>query len=505
MRSAPATVTGLVLLLSGPAPVRGGMILPQGFQSEDVVTGLERPVDMVFAPDGRIFVAEKSGVVRVIENDAIRPEPFIDLRDEVNGQGDRGMLGLTLDPDFAGNRRVYLLYVVDPLFGPPDESNTTATFGRLTCYTGTAESNGNVADPDSRCILVGAQEAEGFPVCWVSHAVGSVQFGLDGSLFASAGDGAQLAVADPGGITPECFGPKGFGKDEDVGAFRAQYLGSLAGKVLRLDPATGEGLPSNPHWTGVGTDKPSKVWVNGLRNPFQLTVRPGTGPGPGTLYIGDVGWTAWEEINVARGGENFGWPCRDAFVENRDYPDEMPAHSGCDSIGTKSNPGPLTDPIIAVSHTIPSASVPPGTTGRCIIGGAFYEGASYPPPYQSAYFYADYINGWVLAAEVDAQDALVAVHGFGSGLNRPTDLEASPLTGDLHVLTHLEGRIQRVVYTGTCFGDIDGDGTVGFGDLLEILGNWGPCKGCPQDVDHDGTVAFGDILVVLAGWGVCDP
>ena len=96
------------------------------------------------------------------------------------------------------------------------------------------------------------------------------------------------------------------------------------------------------------------------------------------------------------------------------------------------------------------------------------------------------------------------MHDFGSNLNRPTDIEPSPLTDDLHVLTFFEGRIQRISFTGVCVGDIDGNEMIDFGDLLEILANWGPCKGCPQDVNRDGIVGFGDILLILAGWGPCE-
>lgn len=99
-----------------------------------------------------------------------------------------------------------------------------------------------------------------------------MQFGHDGTLLVSAGDGAHFDTADPGGLDSDCFGPGLFGPDEDIGAFRSQYLDSLAGKILRIDPATGLGLPSNTHWTGNGADNPSRVWANGVRNPFRCSV-----------------------------------------------------------------------------------------------------------------------------------------------------------------------------------------------------------------------------------------
>ena len=116
-------------------------VLPPGFSVEVVAGGFIQPVGIAIADDGRIFVAEKRGVVWVIENGSVLPMPFINLIDEVNGPVDRGLLGLALDPGFLDNRHVYLLYTVDPVFGEPDESPFDGTFSRLTRYTGTAASN----------------------------------------------------------------------------------------------------------------------------------------------------------------------------------------------------------------------------------------------------------------------------------------------------------------------------------------------------------------------------
>ncbi len=472
--------------------------LPPGFEVQTVASGFERPVGIAFAGDGRMFVAEQRGMVWVVEEGRTLPEPFIDLRDEVNGPWDRGLLGIALHPQFPSNRHAYLLYTVDPIFGEPDERPGSGAFGRLTRYTGTAASAGNVADPASRLVLLGTVPAEGIPVCDPSHTVGSVRFGLDGSLFVSAGDGAHFDQVDAGGLDPDCFRGGMFPPEEDIGAFRAQYLDSLAGKILRIDPATGLGLSTNPYWTGDASDNRSKVWASGLRNPYRVTVRPGSPP-PGTLYIGDVGWFTFEEIDVATGGENFGWPCVEGTGPTFGYREADPAHSGCDTI-----PGPLDAPLAAWHHSNPFLSSPQGFTGSTALAGDFYRGECYPPPFDCAFFFADHSFSWIRALEVDDQDNLIALHPFAYDIDWIVDLTADPSDGDLHYTALLAGEVRRIRYGGAAPGDLDGDCTVDIVDLLRLLADWGPCPdppgACPGDLDGDGSVAITDLLALLATW-----
>src|SRR5205814_2863110 len=132
---------------------------------------------------------------------------------------------------------------------------------------------------------------------------------------------------------------------EDIGAFRAQWIDCLPGKVLRINPATGRGYASNPYVSGSLSTVRSRIYAYGVRNPFRFTVRPGTGStdtttgNPGVLYLGDVGWSTWEEMNIARtAGVNFGWPCYEGFGPETEYQAANPAHNGCSSVGTSSNP-----------------------------------------------------------------------------------------------------------------------------------------------------------------------
>ncbi len=144
----------------------------------------------------------------------------------------------------------------------------------------TADPSGNVANLASRLVLIGHDEEDGIANCHASHAVGTAAFGDDGSLFVGAGEGAHFEHVD-GGQDLTQFDPlceQMFG-DQDVGALRAQDYHSLAGKILRIDPATGLGYPNNPFFDGDPASPASRIWVLGLRNPFRFTVRPEF-PGP---------------------------------------------------------------------------------------------------------------------------------------------------------------------------------------------------------------------------------
>lgn len=503
-RLALALLGAATAVLGAASTLTAGETLPPGFSASTVVGGLVDPVGIAPAADGRIFVAEKRGTVRVVADGAILPGFFVDLRDEVNGAWDRGLLGIALDPGFAANRRVYLLYVVDPDLAPPDDDPSIGTFSRLVRYTGTAASDGAIADPASRLVLIGAMPSEGIPVCEPSHAIGTLRFANDGTLFVGAGDGAHFDTVDAGGLDPECFGPGLFDPLEDIGAYRAQYLGSLAGKILRVDPATGLGLPTNPHWNGDGAAARSRVWVNGLRNPFRFAVDPAS-PGTGELAIGDVGWYTYEELNLATGGENFGWPCREGPGPTPVYPGVQPPHSGCASIETPTNPGPLTAPAAWWHHGNAALSRPAGSTGTCTGGTVYLDNACWPAPWGDAIYQADHIFGWIRALERDRSGAIVAAHLLTPNAAGPTDLAIDPLTGDLLYVAYDDDMIRRIRFdaVGTT-GDLDGDCLVTFADLVALLAAWGPCPAppadCPADLDGDGSVGFDDLVVVLANW-----
>jgi glucose/arabinose dehydrogenase len=484
-----------------------GVTLPPGFERVQVAANLVSPSAIAFAPapDGRMFVAEQRGVVRVFVDGVEQPQWFIDLREEVAGTGYRGMLGVAVDPDFLLNHHVYLAYTVDPIPGEPDEQDNVPTFNRLVRYTGSAVSGGNVADLATRTVLIGEAPSEGIPACW-AHTIDTLRFATDGTLLVSCGDGGHYEFVDGGGNDAACFQPPLFTPEQDLGAFRAQSLDSMNGKVLRIDPATGHGLPDNPHFNGDPASPRSRIWVRGLRNPFRFCVQPKSG----ALFIGDVGWNDWEEINIASGsggsgGANFGWPCREGLQPTIGYPRLTPPASGCETIGTPSNPGRWIDPLVVWNHDEPSLSVPPGLVGTNAIGGAFYSGNSYPLAYRGALFFADHVFGWIKVLRVDGALELINLFDFATQAGAPVDIVADPVSGDLHYAAFYSGEIFRITYDGPGVADIDGNGVVDVDDLIAVILNWGECWGgppvCPADIDGSGRVDVDDLVTVILHWG----
>lgn len=430
------TLAGFVLVLFLAS--MGGAAVPSGFVDELLVGGIQYPTDVAFAPDGRIFVAEKQGKIRVFKNGAILSSPLIDLTSEIGGQGDRGLLSITLHPNFAQSPYIYLLYVVDPIYGVPDEAAKSVTYGRLTRYT----ISGDTASGASRLVLLGNSAADGFPHCDSSHAIGRVRFGPDGMLFASAGDGAHYDRADDGtDVTiedPDCAVL--FGSAQDKGAYRSQLLTSLAGKVVRIDPATGLGLTTNPFYSGSATSIASRIWALGLRNPFRFCIKPGS-TGAGILYVSEVGWSTWEELNVARtGGANFGWPCWEGASTQSQYQANSIIGPLCQ--GTPS--GTLTPPLITWHHTTAGSL---GFIGNASTGSAFYTASNFPSHYAGACFFADYGKGWIKAAFVNSSDQLISIESFADGLANPISLEVDPATGGLVYLSISGGEVRRIRYT----------------------------------------------------------
>ena len=431
-----------------------GVTVPAGFVTFEVAPSgdWQEILDIAFAPDGRIFVAEKRGMVWIVRDGVKQADPFLDLRTEVLSNGDRGLLSLALDPNFSSAPHVYLFYTVDPNGDGNDDD--LETFSRLTRYS-TSVSNPDTAIPSTRHILIGHSWSDGIPAVYNTHSTGTLRFGTDGTLLVSHGDGAHADTPDAGGRDPGGFGPGKFSSAEDIGAFRSQWLGSLAGKILRIDPATGEGISSNPFFDGDPLSNVSRVFAYGLRNPFRYTIRPGTGSSnpsdamPGTLYVGDVGWTTWEEVSVVHGGENLGWPCREGFAVTAQYPSQTPAHSGCGTLGTPGNPRLPTNPLIDWHHTNASLSHPPPLVGKCTAGVTFYTGNTYPSQYQGALFFADYGAGWIRAARVTPSNTLIDILDFATGAAGVVDLETDPASGDLLYVSIVDNEIRRIRFDPT--------------------------------------------------------
>ena len=443
--------------------------VPSGFVDEVVVGGLTDPTALAFLPDGRILVAQKHGLVRVIKNGAVLPTPLIDLSSRVNDYWDRGLLGIATHPSFAQNGYLYLLYTYEndatQYDGPKTSRLTrvmvagdTAALSSEAVILGKTVGAGCPADSPTDPIKVSS--ADCIPSDYFSHSIGSVRFASDGALFVGTGDAANFNTVD------------------DL-ALRSQRLDSLAGKLLRVDES-GAGVAGNPYYqaTAPSANK-SKVYASGLRNPFRFNLRPGTT----TPYVGDVGWNSYEEINVAPGGANFGWPCYEGPARQGGYEPK----ATCQSLYSQ-GAGAVKGALVTWDHAAGGASV---------TGGAFYTGTAFPAQYQGAYFYADYARGFLRYLNVDANNALVGGQtDFGTASN-PVAIEMGP-DGSLYYVAIFTNELHRVRYGAAVPPPPPPAGTQYLSDLAwtSMTNGWGPAE---KDMSNGETAAGDGVQLRLNG------
>jgi PKD repeat protein len=386
---------------------------------------------MAFAPDGRMFITLKGGVVRVYQNGALLPTPFLDITSQVANSNDRGLLGVAVHPNFPQTPYVYLLFTwnppgfsniaeggrvsrlirveADPSQGynvalpGSDQPQTTPRGPGHVIVLGTNSTAANIGNPvDGRdpstasCMtgltMAGTPIDDCLPSDEDSHSIGTVMFGNDGSLFVGSGDGADYTRVDPR-------------------ALRAQDLSSLAGKIMRIDPLTGSGLPDNPFYDATCPScNRSKVYAYGFRNPFRFTVHPVTNE----VYVGDVGWNTWEEIDIGKAG-NFGWPCYEGgaagspppaesgvtvSLQQGSYATDPSTTAACSALYAQ-GPGAVRAPIFSYDHADADGTGKNGDASAN--GGTFYRGTVYPPAYQNAEFILDSDRQWIRYLTFDAQ------------------------------------------------------------------------------------------------------
>ena len=324
-------LAGLITLTFAPAAVA---VPAQPTFSEDVVfDGLSQPTDIAFSPDGRVFISEKSGLIKEFDNlDDPTPTVVADLRTNVFNYWDRGLLSISLDPKFPQRPYLYVLYTYDAAIGGtaprwgtpgatsdncPDPPGPTADGCVVSGRVSRLQISGDVAVGGEKVLV--EDWCQQFP----SHSIGTVTFGPDGALYVSGGDGASFRSPDygqygnpqnPCGDPPAGVGGIQTPPSAEGGALRSQDLrtldpASLDGSVLRINPDTGAGLPDNPLASSPDPNA-RRIVAIGLRNPFRIAPRPGTSE----IWVGDVGWATWEEIdrigNPTDGVvDNFGWPC----------------------------------------------------------------------------------------------------------------------------------------------------------------------------------------------------
>jgi len=412
------------------------LALPTNFQALPAVSGLNFPTDFDFLPDGRILVAEKSGLVRIAVNGSVLPTPFIDLRSQVNDYWDRGLLSVAVDPNFESNGYVYFLFTY--------EHDATDYSGPKTARLIRVTASGNTANPATAVTILGSvvgdscddfpAGADCIPSDGPSHSGGGMEFAADGTLFVTLGEGANFNAS-----TPQ--------------ALRAQDMRSLGGKLVRIT-TDGKGLPSNPFWTGNADDVESKIWALGFRNAYRFSLRPGDG----TPYVGDVGWVSWEEVNVAQAGANLGWPCYEGALIQSAYSSYGP----CQQLYAA---GTATPPIITWDHS---------TGGSAVTGGVFYTGDNYPAEYQGAYFYGDYARNFIRYAHMTANHQVASgPFSFDEAAGGPVDFEMGP-DGNLYYLSITTGEVRRIVYDANPPGSVSGF----VSDLpwASSTNGWGPAE-----------------------------
>ena len=217
-------------------------------------------------------------------------------------------------------------------------------------------------------------------------------------------------------------------------SLRAQNLDSLAGKIMRINPSTGQGFPDNPYWNGDPNAARSKVWAYGVRNAYRFSIRPNSGT-PGTVYAGDVGWSDTEELDAVPKGANLGWPCYEGSVVQPGYQ----LKPLCQTLyaAVAADPSKWAKPILTYDHN---------GTGAAITGGVFYTGTAYPAPYQGVYFYGDYARNQLRYAGVDASNVVTSgPTDFDPAAGSPVDIKVGP-DGNLYYLAIGSGQLIKYVY-----------------------------------------------------------
>jgi glucose/arabinose dehydrogenase len=463
-RSRRALAMTVVVPLAGALAVAvaaPAAAVPTGFADTVAIGGLTSPTAAAFAPDGRVFIAEKSGLVKVFDSLADPTATvFADLRTPTQDFWDRGLLGLAVDPAFPARPYVYVSYTLDALPG-----GTAPRWGD-TCPTppGATDQGCVVTGRISQLTMGAAGTAvsekplvTGWCQQYPSHSVGALAFGPDGALYAGGGDGASFNFADYGQVGNPCADPPSpAGTDlappnAEGGALRSQSPRRAAGQpvllngtLLRLDPDTGEGLPGNPFASSSDANA-RRVIAYGARNQFRFGFRPGTGE----LWAGDVGWNTWEEINrVANAGdavaENFGWPCFEGSARQAGY--DGANLDRCESLYTA---GGQTAPFYAYNHNAKVVATDPCPTGGSSISGiAFESGSNYPAAYAGALFFADSSRGCIWAMQTaNGQPSPSLLVPFVTGANTPVQVLTGP-GGDVFYVALGAGELRRVSYPG---------------------------------------------------------
>ena len=481
----PLTFMGAFLILAALLPLSAapvaaaGATVPDGFQDEAIFTGLDHPMAIAFAPNGKIFVAEKRGTIQVFDSlTDTTPTLFADLSDNVDNYWDRGLMGLAVDPGFAtGRPYVYVLYAYNHILGDPpgakwpsDPNNSyndrcpsppggatdgCVISGRLSKLT----ANGDVMTGSEQPLI--EDWCQQFP----SHSLGALAFGADGALYASGGEGAsfnggapdygQLGGSLQGTPTPmnPCGDPGGdmTPPNAEGGALRSQDIRTpgdptgLSGTIIRVDPDTGAAWPANAN-AGNADANAARIIAYGLRNPFRFTIKPGTND----VWVGDVGFMTWEEINHVPDPNaaplNFGWPCYEGDAGQPQY--QPLGLSLCTSLSA----GSVTAPYYTYNHSDSIVAGDGCGTGSSSIAGLAFlpSSSSYPSSFKNGLFFNDYTRKciWFMPAGPGGNPDVSRMSVFAnlaSNSGGAVSLTVNP-SGDLMYADYDRGEVRRIHY-----------------------------------------------------------
>jgi glucose/arabinose dehydrogenase len=312
--------------------------VPPDFTNQVVIPGITAALTLAFLPDGRMLVGELTGNVWVVQPGATTPDPTPFLTIDTSLLfGEQGLMDIRPDPLFAQNGYFYVFYTK----GFAGQHNRN----RLSRFT----ASGNATVPGSELLLWQDVEDADY-----EHHAGAIVWGNDDKIYFTYGD--QFV------------------------ANSAQDLTSYRGKLMRINP-DGSVPTDNPFYDGAGPNR-DEIWAYGLRNPYRMSIDVPTG----RIFIGDVGGnhppTAWEEVDLAARGANYGWPL---------------CEGACPQV-----PG-VTSPIYAYPHIDRDA---------CITGGFVYRGTQFPLEYRGSYFFADYVQNWIKRLTFDVNGNVSGVQNF---------------------------------------------------------------------------------------------
>ncbi len=481
---AVATVVLAVLVLPTGA---GATTLPPGFTQTTAITGLNRPMDVEIAPNGRVFVAEKSGIVKTYTDLADTTATVAaDLRTKVHNFSARGLISLAVDPAFPARPYIYVYYDLDAKIGgtPPLYGTAGATNDSCAKATGGLDENCIAAVRVSRLqiageAMTGSEQVLVEDYChqYPFHTGGGLEFGADGYLYVSGSDGSTAQMwdygqngtpANPCGDPPGTVGSLLTPPTSEGGRLRVQDLRTggdplgLDGSVIRIDPATGAGAPGNP-LAGSASANERRIIAYGLRDSVRLAVRPGTND----IWVTDRGGGYWEEFNRVQGGAtptvlNYGYPCYEGGIDanGNPYARIRPASDAmnlniCENLYRAGNQ--TVAPYWGYDHeldVVPGEACTRDSTGSpagsLLTGVSFYpvSGGSFPSTYRGALFFSDRLRDCIYAL-LPGSDGLPQrgkVVLFAAGAMRPMDIEVLP-GGDMLYVDQDAYEVKRVSYT----------------------------------------------------------